>query len=88
MDEWSWVDDLTQALGEGPLARAHIGSMLKLSRDVAHGVDRKLAPVSTFVAGLHVARRTAEGASADEALREVLNAAAGLIPADKSSEHS
>jgi len=80
MDEWTWLDELTDALGEAPLDRAHIGAMLRLSREVAHGVDRKMAPVSTFVAGLHVARRVAEGAAAADALREVEDAAARLIP--------
>ncbi len=80
MDEWSWLDEMTEALGEAPLDRAHIGAMLKLSREVAHGVDRKMAPVSTYVAGLHVARRRAEGATPGDALGEVEDAVARLIP--------
>jgi hypothetical protein len=81
MDEWEWLDRLADALGERRVDRSQIGAMLRLSRDVAHRVERKLAPLSTFVAGLHVGRRTAEGAPADEALREVLEATAALIPA-------
>ena len=80
MDEWRWLDSLTEALGEPPVDRVHIGAMLKLSRDVAHGVERKLAPLSTFVAGLHVARRTGQGATPAEAVQEVLDAAAALTP--------
>ena len=78
-DDWKWLDAFAEALGEPPVDRAAIGAMLRLSRDVAHGAERKLAPVSTFVAGLHVGRRTAEGASADEALAEVQGAAANLL---------
>ena len=62
------------------MERAQIGAMLRLSRDVAHEVERKLAPLSTFVAGLHVGRRTAEGASPTEALQEVEEAAARMVP--------
>jgi Domain of unknown function (DUF6457) len=80
MDEWRWLDQLAEALGEPPVDRAQIGAMLRLSRDVAHGVERKLAPLSTFVAGIHVGRRTAEGATQDEALREVLDAVAPMLP--------
>ena len=80
MDEWRWLDSLSEALGEPPVDRSQIGAMLKLSRQVAHGVERKLAPLSTFVAGLHVARRVGEGASATEAVEEVLAAAAQLAP--------
>ncbi len=80
MDEWGWLDELAAALGEPPVERSQIGAMLRLSRDVAHRVERKLAPLSTFAAGLHVGRRTAEGATAEEAMREVLDAATRLIP--------
>ncbi len=80
MDEWRWLDELAAALGEPPVDRAQIGVMLRLSREVAHEVERKLAPLSTFVAGMHVGRRTAEGAAPAEALREVEEAAARLVP--------
>lgn len=80
MDEWQWLDSLAEALGEPPVDRGQIGAMLRLSRDVAHGVERKMAPLSTFVAGMHVGRRAAEGATSDEALQEVLDAANALVP--------
>lgn len=80
MDEWRWLDAYAEALGEPPVDREAIGAMLRLSRDVAHGVERKLAPVSTFVAGMHVGRRIHEGATPEEALREVLAATAAALP--------
>jgi Domain of unknown function (DUF6457) len=79
-DEWAWLERLATALGEAVPGRAEIGAMLRMSRDVAHGVERKLAPLSTFVAGLHVGRRVAEGAAREEALREVRDATARLVP--------
>jgi hypothetical protein len=78
-DEWEWISRLASALGEQPPTREEIGTALRLARDVAHGVERKLAPVSTFVAGMHVARRQAEGGGADVALREVEEAVAELL---------
>ena len=80
MDEWRWLDSLTEALGDPAVERSQIGAMLRLSREVAHGVERKLAPLSTFVAGVHVARRMAEGAPSGEALQEVIDAVARLMP--------
>lgn len=79
-DEWEWLDRLAEALGTRPAGRQEIGAMLRLSRDVAHRVERRMAPLSTYLAGMHVGRRTAEGAGAQEALREVLDAARALIP--------
>jgi hypothetical protein len=81
-DEWEWLDRLASSLGEQRPSREEIGWALRVARDVAHGVERKLAPVSTYVAGAHVARRKAEGASAEVALREVDEAVAALLPAD------
>jgi hypothetical protein len=75
-----WIDRFAEALGEQPLHPTEMGSMLKLSREVAHGVERKLAPISTFLAGLSVGRKTAEGSSRDQALGQVLEAARALLP--------
>ena len=79
MDEW--MDKLVAALGEEPLEAREMGAVLKLARDVAHGVERKLAPLSTFVAGVHVGRRIAEGSLKEDALAEAVAAARALIPA-------
>lgn len=81
-DEWEWLDRLASSLGEQKPSRGEIGWVLRLARDVAHGVERKLAPVSTFMAGTYVARRRAEGASTEAAQREVDEAIAALMPAD------
>jgi hypothetical protein len=75
-----WIDNLATALGEEPVNPREMGSVLKLARDVAHGVERKLAPVSTFLAGVHAGRRAAEGTPRGQALAEALEAARALIP--------
>lgn len=75
-----WIDSFARALGEEPVDPKEMGALLKLARDVAHGVDRKLAPVSTFVVGMHVGRRAAEGLPRMQALTEAIGAARALIP--------
>lgn len=78
MDEW--LDRWAEALGERPVESEEIGVMLRLSREVAHGVERKLAPLSTYLAGLHVGRRLLEGADLRDVIGEVRAAATRLVP--------
>jgi hypothetical protein len=78
MDEW--IDRYADALGEDRVSPQELGALLKLSREVAHGVERKLAPVSTFVAGLFVGREIANGTPRGEAFREALAEAERLLP--------
>ena len=59
MDEW--MDRMALALGEEPLTQPEVGAILKLAREVAHGVERKAAPLATFLAGLHAGTRTGAG---------------------------
>lgn len=71
----AWVDEACVALGVDP-ARVDIRAVLDLTRDIAHGVDRPMAPVGSFVLGLAAG---AQGAEADlAALRAALR---GTIPA-------
>lgn len=73
-----WLAALTAELGIDPAA-VPVGAVLDLARDVAHGVARPAAPLSTFVVGLAVgagqgsldelsarAAALADGWSADE----------------------
>jgi hypothetical protein len=77
-----WIDRFADALGERPVQPKETGALLRLSREVAHGVERKLAPLSTFVVGLYAGRRMGEGVSREEALMEAVAAARGLLPTD------
>jgi hypothetical protein len=81
-----WMDRLAGDLGEQSMSPKEIGQVLKLAREVAHGVERKLAPLAAFIAGVHAGRLVAEGASREEALGESLRAAAALLPAEDSEE--
>jgi hypothetical protein len=78
MDDW--LDRLAEALGERAATGEEIGAMLRLSRKVSHGVERKFAPLSTYVAGFHVQRRVSEGATVAEALQEIRAVSEALIP--------
>jgi uncharacterized protein DUF6457 len=81
-----WMGRLADELGEQPLSPKEVSQVLKLARDVAHGVERKLAPLAAFVAGVHVGRRTGEGGPREEAIAEAVRAAAALVPGLPSDE--
>ena len=75
-----WLDRLADELGERRLEPAEISAILKVARDVAHGVERRLAPLTAYVLGLYVGRETTEGTPPDEALGEATRAARSMIP--------
>lgn len=74
-----WVARLAAELGVDPLSRRTEAEVLGLARDVAHGTERKAAPLASFVAGLYVQRALADGRHVDEALREVSEAVERLL---------
>jgi Domain of unknown function (DUF6457) len=78
MDDW--IDHLAGSLGEEPISPEELGAVLRLARDVAHGVERKLAPVSTYLAGVHAGRTAAAGGTRAHALTRAVEAARRLIP--------
>ncbi|MCA1726802.1 MAG: DUF6457 domain-containing protein, partial [Actinobacteria bacterium] len=64
MDDW--LDGLAGALGVDPLSPQRAGALLKISREVAHGVERKYAPLSTYLIGIAVgSRASASGREAE-----------------------
>jgi uncharacterized protein DUF6457 len=75
-----WLERYAAALGQEPVAPAERGSVLQLARDVAHGVERKLAPLSTYLAGVYVGRAMAESEKRAGALERAVEAARTLIP--------
>ncbi len=76
----NWIDRLADALEVRRMTPKEMGALLKLSREVAHGVERKYAPLSTYLAGLSVGRRAVGGESMDEALRRAIDEARRLLP--------
>ena len=65
-----WVTDVTKALGLDPSA-VDEKLILDLARVVAHQVERKAAPVSTFLVGLAAGKRGGDAAAVEGAARVV-----------------
>ena len=76
-----WLDRLADELGVERLSRRELGVILKLTRDVAHSVERKFAPLSAFVLGVAVGQRIGEGLSRDEAFDGAVSLAEAAVPA-------
>lgn len=76
----SWIDDLAHALGEEPLTPDEVEKLLGVARDVAHGVERKITPLSTFLLGAAVGRRQGHGEERSEALGATLGTVRGTLP--------
>jgi hypothetical protein len=83
-----WTQRFARDLGEQSMSPREMGKVLQLARDVAHGVERKVAPLAAFLAGVHVGRRAGEGGSREEALAEALRTAGGLLPRGPSEDGS
>jgi Domain of unknown function (DUF6457) len=75
-----WIDRLADALGVPRVAPKEMGALLKMSREVAHGVERKDAPLSTYLVGVYVGRRTAAGDSPEDTLQRAIVEARRLLP--------
>ena len=78
MDEW--IDRYAEGLGLPSVDPETARTVLGLAREVAHGVERRLAPLCAYLAGLHVASRTAQGVDGAQALREARDAARAMLP--------
>jgi hypothetical protein len=75
-----WIDDLARALDVDPLTPSDTDRLLRLARDVAHRVERKGAPLASFLVGINVARRSADGSPRAGALDAAIVLAEGLLP--------
>ena len=75
-----WIDDLAAALGEEPLTPQEVDTLLSVARDVAHRVERKVTPLSAFLLGAAVGRRTAAGVTRAEAIGPPLATLRGTLP--------
>lgn len=75
-----WVDRLAETLGEETLTEEETTTLLAVSREVAHRVERRITPLSTFLAGAAVGRSMAGGETRDEALRATLASLDSILP--------
>jgi hypothetical protein len=76
----NWIDELARSLGEAPLTTTEMNRLLGAAGDVAHRVERKMTPLSTFVIGCAVGRTLAGGAERAEALNDALGRLESLLP--------
>jgi Domain of unknown function (DUF6457) len=58
------------------------GQLLRLARDIAHGSERKNAPLATFIAGRYVEARQTQGIDAETALGEITREVAAMLRND------
>ena len=70
-----WIDELADTLEVDRLSQPEIDALLESARDVAHRVERKVTPLSTFLMGVAVGR----GASIDS----VRSSAASILPPEE-----
>ena len=83
-----WLDRLAQAFELDAPTNEEIAAVLDAARDVAHGVERRITPLSTFLLGMHVERRVAAGASREDALASSIAALRATLPTGPAEEGS
>ncbi len=76
----SWIDRLAAVLGEDPVAPGETSEILTVARDVAHRVERRLTPVSTYLLGVAVGRALGAGSERDAALAERARGLRSILP--------
>lgn len=74
----SYPEQYAEALGL-ELGADEVDSVLDLARTVAHGSERRFAPLSSYLAGQYVAERVRAGVPRAEALAEAAAIAARAL---------
>jgi hypothetical protein len=75
-----WIDQLAGVLGAEPLSEDEIDRLLSVARDVAHGVERKITPLASFLLGMNVERRMGDGGSRSEAMDAAIEELRATLP--------
>lgn len=75
-----WLHRFADALDEEPLPPEEVSAILDLTRDVAHGTERKLAPLTSYLVGIQVGRQLAGGADRDEAFDHAVDRVLAELP--------
>ncbi|MEA2685093.1 MAG: hypothetical protein QOE93_288 [Actinomycetota bacterium] len=82
----SFADEYASALGRAAMAEISlapddVATLLDLARVVAHGTERRFAPLVSYLAGQYVVARTRDGATVRQALDEAVDVANRLLAA-------
>jgi uncharacterized protein DUF6457 len=89
VEDWleRYADALEERLGrteEGVhLPRDARNPLLGLARVVAHGTERKNAPLATYIAGRYAVLRTAQGVDESRAVAEAVEIAESIAPGEQ-----
>ncbi len=78
MSEWTYR--LAETLGVTRIDPAQESSLLRASREIAHRVERKDTPLTTYLIGVAVGTATAAGTDAGDALNAALDAVLAALP--------
>ena len=70
MDDW--LQRLATTIGVDTLTEEQAEELLVAARDVAHGVERKITPLVTFLLGAAVQRGIGHGRTHEEAFDQVM----------------
>jgi Domain of unknown function (DUF6457) len=76
-----WIDELAAMFGVEAPSVEETRQLLDVARDVAHSVERKITPLSTFVLGLAVQERMAAGEARDVAFAHAIAELRTTLPA-------
>ena len=79
-----WIERYASALSanlneELEMPSSEERSILALAREVAHGTERKNAPLTTFLVGRYCSLREQQGASPEDSMREANEIADRLL---------
>lgn len=75
-----WLQRFADALDEEPLPPEEVSAILDLTRDVAHGTERKLAPLTSYLVGIQVGRQLTGGADRDAAFEDAVDRVLAELP--------
>jgi hypothetical protein len=78
-----WLNELAGTMRAEALGAEEVEALLEIARDVAHRVERKATPLATFLLGVGVQRRIAEGASRADALAAATADLRALLPPEE-----
>lgn len=81
----TYPERYAEALGL-ELAAGEVGTVLDLARVVAHGSERKFAPLSSYLAGQYVAARARAGVPPSQALAEAVAIAERTLEGEAEAE--
>jgi hypothetical protein len=75
-----WIDGFAEALGIEPLSASETERLLSAARDVAHRVERRITPLSTFLLGMAVAEGISKGGARDTAMEDTFATLGRALP--------